>query len=334
VRAGLLSTAAVLDLQITAVHLLRMSHHATLAVATRAVELAESLRLPVLAGAGLVFVATAQGHMGRVEQMQATLDEAESRLERDVDKLAAARFARGTPALVAHDPPARRATLHDGMTVLRRNPSASPSPGRGLHALLETVLGDGATEREELRRSGATVQACNRGALAYADAVAAARVGRDPAVHLAEAERVMRPLEWRRHHMRLLVAPSALGDGWGSPAPWLREATAHFRLVGDDALARACRDRLRAAGAPVPRRGRGDSAVPSHLRALAVTSREVDVLALVGDGLSNADIAERLVLSPRTVETHVSSLLSKTGAAGRSELRRWLPPGPAVPMDG
>jgi DNA-binding NarL/FixJ family response regulator len=47
------------------------------------------------------------------------------------------------------------------------------------------------------------------------------------------------------------------------------------------------------------------------------------VLALVVQGLTNAQIAERLVLSSRTVETHVAHLLAKTRAASRTELRTW-----------
>jgi DNA-binding CsgD family transcriptional regulator len=49
------------------------------------------------------------------------------------------------------------------------------------------------------------------------------------------------------------------------------------------------------------------------------------VLRLVGDGLANPEIAARLSLSRRTVETHVGNLLAKTGAAGRGELRTRLP---------
>jgi DNA-binding NarL/FixJ family response regulator len=74
------------------------------------------------------------------------------------------------------------------------------------------------------------------------------------------------------------------------------------------------------AGAPVPRRGRGASAVPSALRALGVTSREVDVLKLVASGLSTPEIGARLYLSPRTVERHVGSLFARTGLHDRAAL--------------
>jgi DNA-binding NarL/FixJ family response regulator len=70
----------------------------------------------------------------------------------------------------------------------------------------------------------------------------------------------------------------------------------------------------------VPRRGRGVSVVPPELVARGVTSRETDVLGLVGEGLGNQDIAERLYLSPRTVEKHVERLRDKTGATSRAEL--------------
>jgi DNA-binding CsgD family transcriptional regulator len=46
----------------------------------------------------------------------------------------------------------------------------------------------------------------------------------------------------------------------------------------------------------------------------------MDVLGLVADRLTNQQVAERLFLSPRTVETHVTSLLAKTGTTSRAEL--------------
>jgi DNA-binding CsgD family transcriptional regulator len=51
-----------------------------------------------------------------------------------------------------------------------------------------------------------------------------------------------------------------------------------------------------------------------------LTQREREVLALVGDGLSNSEIAERLVLSPATARTHVSRAMVKLGARDRAQL--------------
>jgi two-component system, NarL family, response regulator LiaR len=50
-----------------------------------------------------------------------------------------------------------------------------------------------------------------------------------------------------------------------------------------------------------------------------LTERESEVLALLGDGLTNAQIAERLVVSQATVKFHVRNILSKLGAANRNE---------------
>ncbi|KWX66253.1 response regulator transcription factor [Mycobacterium sp. NAZ190054] len=60
---------------------------------------------------------------------------------------------------------------------------------------------------------------------------------------------------------------------------------------------------------------------------LPVTDREREVIALLGLGLSNRDIAERLVLSTRTVEGHIYKAMTKTGAASREELASLLKPG-------
>ncbi|HEX2808546.1 MAG TPA: helix-turn-helix transcriptional regulator [Kineosporiaceae bacterium] len=56
------------------------------------------------------------------------------------------------------------------------------------------------------------------------------------------------------------------------------------------------------------------------------------MLTLVATGLTNAQAAERLFLSPRTVDTHVARLLAKTGAADRAGLRRWAAALDGVPL--
>jgi predicted ATPase/DNA-binding CsgD family transcriptional regulator len=55
---------------------------------------------------------------------------------------------------------------------------------------------------------------------------------------------------------------------------------------------------------------------------LPISRREAEVLAALRDRLTNAEIAERLFISVRTVESHVSTLLRKLGAADRRELAR------------
>ena len=52
----------------------------------------------------------------------------------------------------------------------------------------------------------------------------------------------------------------------------------------------------------------------------AITRREAEVLDALAERLTNAEIAERLYVSERTVESHVSSLLRKLGAANRHGL--------------
>ncbi|MFC7219016.1 response regulator [Streptomyces polyrhachis] len=58
-------------------------------------------------------------------------------------------------------------------------------------------------------------------------------------------------------------------------------------------------------------------AAPAHRDLPALTPRELEVLRLLGTGLSNAELAERLFLSPTTVKTHIGRILSKLGLRDR-----------------
>jgi DNA-binding NarL/FixJ family response regulator len=63
----------------------------------------------------------------------------------------------------------------------------------------------------------------------------------------------------------------------------------------------------------IPRRAR--AATRAH--PLGLTSREHDVLELLAEGHSNATISERLFISPKTVDHHVSAVLTKLGVTSR-----------------
>ncbi|MGW5443888.1 response regulator [Streptomyces asiaticus] len=90
----------------------------------------------------------------------------------------------------------------------------------------------------------------------------------------------------------------------------VRAAAAGHRALSPAVTARIIEGHLRA-------RQRPSDQELARLRDL--TERERDVLRLVGDGLSNAEIADRLVVSLHTVKTHVSRMLTKTGCQSRAQ---------------
>jgi len=54
-----------------------------------------------------------------------------------------------------------------------------------------------------------------------------------------------------------------------------------------------------------------------------LTEREREVVVLIASGLSNSEIADKLVLSKRTVEHHIANILSKLGFTNRAQIVRW-----------
>jgi DNA-binding CsgD family transcriptional regulator/tetratricopeptide (TPR) repeat protein len=98
----------------------------------------------------------------------------------------------------------------------------------------------------------------------------------------------------------------------------LVEAIEIARGLSAEPLTRRVTLRMRELGIRVPTGPReATRANPAGL-----TARQLEVLALLAEGLTNAEIAERLVVSPRTAEHHVAAVLTKLGAATRREAVR------------
>jgi DNA-binding CsgD family transcriptional regulator len=326
--AGALGLAAKVDVQIAA-SLLHRDADAALVHAERSAEHARRLRMDQLRATALFFQAAAHAHHRNAQAMERCVADARRLAPDDLDVNAGIWGAVYAHVALLDDDRDRLAECLDrAIEFLRRSPITAPAPTYGLWALVRTLHEqEGEQARAEARPSGVNWE--NRALLGYADAVDAGRRGRPAEAEqmFAAADAAMGSRPWWQHRIRLLVAGDALASSWGDPIGWAREALPAFVRRGDDRLATRCRDVLRRAGAPVPRQGRGDTAVPSRLRGYGVTSREMDVLQLVAEGLTNGAIAERLVLSPRTVETHVANLVAKTKVTGRSGLTRLVKSG-------
>jgi DNA-binding CsgD family transcriptional regulator len=262
----------------------------------------------------LLAVSALHALQGRYDDMTAAADQALAAGDRPDLRAAVLGEARAVLALVDEDHATALAKLDEAAGVPAHWRYGEPW-FLGLRALLRAAAGD--IPDPPVSSGAPLIAAYDR----YGQAIRCGRAGRtqDAAVAMDRADALMPP-GWRRHHAHRIVAEAAVADGWGDPVALTRDALAFFDAAGFARIADACRKLLRTAGVPVRRAGRGASTVPPPLVALGVTSREMDVLLLVADGRSNAEIADRLFLSPRTVETHVKSLMRKATTTTRAQL--------------
>ncbi len=204
-------------------------------------------------------------------------------------------------------------TIEEGLHIVEGE--VKIMPWWGFCKLLRVI--DGRDPAEAFGPSELTGHHANWAARAYGAAVWELRAGRSADIAIAEAEHHLRHAPFWLHVLRTAVAPVAFECGLATAEGWLREADAFFDAAGERALQRRVRHLLGTIGAKIPR---NSGSVAPDLARLGITAREVEILQLVNAGLSNADIAARLFISTRTVETHVSSLLRKSGTASRDEL--------------
>lgn len=194
--------------------------------------------------------------------------------------------------------------------------------GRLLALLVQAELGRGSVQGAEvaLERLVDCAEASESSVLRAAAKLSEARIerhnGRWPeavkvltdASHLLKNEE--RPLLAGRIMFELAEALVQTGDSATAIAE-ARGALAVFERLGANRDADEVAALLRTLGAPG--RARRDSASAS------LTARELEVFELLGQGLTNAEIAERLFITAKTAEHHVGRVLNKLGVRSRTE---------------
>lgn len=233
-------------------------------------------------------------------------------------------FARTVCALLEENRVLARGELTKMLTLTEDLPTGYHLAGRhGLHLLLAVLEEDaGWAEYEAVASTSQGSMRWNRQFVRLSEAILLGRDGRTEEANTAvAAAREDASIYVMVGHLGLrLAAEAAIADGWGEPVAWLRRAEEYFHQLSVPAVAGACRSLLRHAGASVKQRRTGIDQVPDDLRAIGVTVREHEVLQLLRERLTNKAIANRLHISPRTVEKHVASLMMKAEVADRMEL--------------
>jgi DNA-binding CsgD family transcriptional regulator len=269
------------------------------------------------------------GHQGRRQEMDEAITELH-RWEGDEQPQYPPRvhgLARAFCALLEENRTLAREELATALHAEDANPSFFQLTGRyGLNLLLEVLCGKASWDTyNEITAAAASRLRWDRMFSLFAQAVLAGRDGdaAAAAASVGEALEVGAPFALGRHLGLRLVAEEALVSGWGTPVEWLRLAEDYFHGVDVPAVAGACRALLRRSGIRVAQRRTGVDEIPQSLRSAGVTAREYEVLQLLIERLGNREIADRLHLSQRTVEKHVSSLISKTGLPNRVALSKF-----------
>jgi DNA-binding CsgD family transcriptional regulator len=207
-------------------------------------------------------------------------------------------------------------TREAAQLVERRLTTAGSDPVRRALALVQRAdVALAAGDRASAAADATAATAIADGVSERAVAAARLRLGRAEAAPatLTEAaamfERLSMPYDEATARVELATLLQAAGDPLGLPEA--RRARDIAERLGALPLADRAAAVLRAYGVA----GRSAPRDPDA----ALTSREREVLALLGEGLSNAGIAERLVISPKTAEHHVGRVLAKLGVRSRAE---------------
>jgi len=274
--------------------------------------------MPERRAAAMIRLADLRVRQGRLEEAAQLLDG----LDRHPDAvrtLAALHLARGELALARDLLERATAAPDDQVPTVGESTMVGPL----LALLVDVLLEEGDLEEAE-RAAGRLdlVARAQRGP--YLKAAAALAKGRvcvaggqgDARACLHEAlegfARAQLPMELAR--TRLEMARALAGRAPEVAVAEAKAALEDFERLEAARHADAAGALLRSLGAPVRTGPKGVG---------ALTRREAEVLELVGAGLSNPEIAERLFITRKTVEHHVGNLLAKLGLRNRAEAAAW-----------
>jgi len=185
-------------------------------------------------------------------------------------------------------------------TVARSRLDATLSRARRRKALADVWAGALAVARAELERAD-TPEAKRR-----------ARRWRTAAELVSDRPYIAAYARWRLAETLL-----ASRDGREAAARELDSALATARTLGATMLNGAIEDLARRARLEAPGTTAEANGRERPVRPYGLTAREAEVLALLANGLSNGEIAERLFISPKTVSVHVSNVYGKLGVDSR-----------------
>ncbi len=285
---------------------------------------AQRLGLVPIQAAALLMHGFALAHQGRSREMERYLGAAEALAPDDCDLRAGAwGIGRALNALLAEDRDAARLALARARQEAPDQHARILNPYEGPELLLRALAGEAGPGEIDAAAAG-IVRAARWPELWYGAAQAVVSgAGGDKAgasAALAAALDAASRYPVFSALVKRLVAEAAVRDQWGAPSDLLHSADATFTRLRLGRASAACRALLKAAGQPAPRRRAAEAGLSASLVASGVTAREAEVLDLLGERLSNREIAQRLFVSPRTVEKHVAALLAKLGAPDRGSL--------------
>ena len=257
--------------------------------------------------------------LAEIRVLQGRFDEAEQLLDGFEDdpeaiqarRRDAARSRRAAAAAGAPDATARRARVDNLLAapllaqLVQARIADGPTSTRAIAAAaaLDRIAGSSGRERVEAPQS-----------LARGPRRAAPRDARTPSTSCSEARQ------------RLRRARAAAGSRAGPPRARTRSGPSQSPAVADRhrtarsqrarGAGRVARGRCRGGAHALTRReGPGRAAEPRS----SLSRSETEVLRLLGEGLSNREIAERLFISPKTAEHHVGRIYGKLGLSTRAE---------------